>query len=489
MKRGIYYAILCLFFGISAMAQVVPVTGVSLSLKDTTLGIGETHRLTATIAPNNATVRYVTWETSNSKVAIVSGAGLITALSTGTANIIVQTQDGGFTDTCKVTVYAIPVTGVSLDKKTLRLYSGTNYQLNTTITPKNATDQSVCFTSEDEHVAEVTSKGLIWAGYTGITRVIVAASDGNLTDTCVVTVVEPNPVSVSGVLLDRKTVALAEGETLYLNQTILPNVASNKQVTWETQDPAIATVSVYGLITANNAGSTNITVKTVDQGKTASCSVTVVPKDFVMLKPETVTNEKTVNFSIHTPEYVSLTGSFSVRFPEGISLNEHTTQLSAEYQAGSSLSITDKGDNSWLFEIKDKTPVLLHAGSLQNIMEIGYATEESVIKGDFEISFNQINFKLNDGSELKKDHLTVKVHVDDTATGLIDSAEGCVYLSNNRLYIESGQSETIYIYSFNGTLLYTDIKEAGKAAFDLNNIQEPVIIVKGSSGWTEKVVK
>lgn len=81
----------------------VSVTGVDVSPSTASVEIGGTTTLTATVSPNDASNKTVTWSTSNSSVATVSN-GVVTGVSAGTATITVTTQDGGFTDTCTVTV-------------------------------------------------------------------------------------------------------------------------------------------------------------------------------------------------------------------------------------------------------------------------------------------------------------------------------------------------------------------------------------------------
>lgn len=84
-------------------AETVHVTGVSLDHNTATIGEGDTYQLTETVTPANATDKSVSWSTSNSSVATVSN-GLVTAVSPGSATITVTTTDGGYTDTCAVTV-------------------------------------------------------------------------------------------------------------------------------------------------------------------------------------------------------------------------------------------------------------------------------------------------------------------------------------------------------------------------------------------------
>ena len=89
--------------------KVIKVTGVSLYFHEMTMYVGETHSFTATVEPNNATNKDVTWSVSNSIVgSIVQQNAIFTALKPGNTTVIVSTKDGGFTDSCEVTVKAIP---------------------------------------------------------------------------------------------------------------------------------------------------------------------------------------------------------------------------------------------------------------------------------------------------------------------------------------------------------------------------------------------
>ena len=87
----------------SGGGSTVSVTGVSLNKNSTTIEAGDSEELVPTVAPSNATNKTVTWSTSNSNVATVSG-GVVTGVSEGNATITVTTSDGGFTASCTVSV-------------------------------------------------------------------------------------------------------------------------------------------------------------------------------------------------------------------------------------------------------------------------------------------------------------------------------------------------------------------------------------------------
>ena len=91
---------------VTVTAATVAVTGVTLNKNATSLNVGATETLTATVNPTNATNKNVTWSSSNTAIATVSASGVVTAKSAGTATITVTTQDGGKKATCTVTVKA-----------------------------------------------------------------------------------------------------------------------------------------------------------------------------------------------------------------------------------------------------------------------------------------------------------------------------------------------------------------------------------------------
>ncbi len=109
---------------VTVTSSTVSVTGVRLNTNSVNLTVGNTATLTATISPENATNKSVTWSTSNDEVVTVVD-GVVTAVGAGTATITVTTQDGGFKAECAVTVKAatVNVESVSLDitNKTLEI--------------------------------------------------------------------------------------------------------------------------------------------------------------------------------------------------------------------------------------------------------------------------------------------------------------------------------------------------------------------------------
>ena len=261
---------------VTVKAKVYPVIGVSLDKTNAELTEGDKLTLTATVTPENATNKKVTWSSNNTSVATVNN-GEVTAVAPGTATITVTTEDGGKTATCSVTVNAkvYPVTSVSLDKSSAELTEGETVTLTATIAPANATNKNVSWSSSNTSVATV-SNGVVTALAPGTATITVTTEDGGKTATCSVTV-KAKVYPVTGVTLDKTSAELVEGDKLTLKATILPENATNKNVTWTSSNPAVATVQ-NGVVTAVKAGSVIITVKTVDGGKTATCTIKVKSK-------------------------------------------------------------------------------------------------------------------------------------------------------------------------------------------------------------------
>lgn len=197
----------------------VNVTGVTLE-KQITLQLGEEYQLVPTIAPSNATNLEVTWSVDDSSVAAVTSAGVVSALKIGETNVTVKTDDGGFTAKCHVVV-TVSVTKVSLGRAhALTLKPGQSKTITAVITPSNAANKNVSWTTSNAAVATVDADGLsatITANAAGEAVVTVKTEDGGFSDECVVTV----PQTESAVTeADRQTynlIATANGLYVEIN--------------------------------------------------------------------------------------------------------------------------------------------------------------------------------------------------------------------------------------------------------------------------------
>lgn len=169
----------------------------------------------------------------------------------------------------------VPVTGVTISKTTLALVVGSSETLTATVTPDDATEQAVAWSSDKTAIATVDAMGKVVAVAAGTATITVTTKDGAKTATCAVTVT-PATIAVTGVTLNKPTLTLEEGAKETLTATIAPADATNKTVTWASDKTTVATVNTTtGEVTAVAAGTALITATTVDGAKTATCTVTV----------------------------------------------------------------------------------------------------------------------------------------------------------------------------------------------------------------------
>jgi alpha-L-fucosidase 2 len=144
------------------------------------LYVGDTGQLKATVTPEDATDKSVTWQSSDNAVATVDAGGLVTARSSGSAYIRVYTKDLGFTAACRVRVTLFiaveKVTVVDIQQRdTSRIAVGKTLQLYANVEPYDATEQTVTWTSSDEEVATVDGNGQVTTLKAGTVRITATA--------------------------------------------------------------------------------------------------------------------------------------------------------------------------------------------------------------------------------------------------------------------------------------------------------------------------
>ena len=257
--------------GIKYVTQDIHATSVSLDSTEKTAERYDDFQLTATIAPLNFTDAVV-WTSSNEEVATVSDTGYVEICGVGTAVITVTA--GNVKAVCKITVPQL-IDWIEFDEDEIELKAGQTYQLKPYISPSDATNKKLKYTSSDTKVAEVSASGLVTAKSEGEAKIRAAATDGSDEyAVCYVTVT--GKAKVTGITLDRTSAEVKRGEKLTLNVTVSPSYASNKKVVWKSANTKIATVDANGSVTAKAPGRTKITVTSSENSSyQASCTVTV----------------------------------------------------------------------------------------------------------------------------------------------------------------------------------------------------------------------
>ena len=180
-----------------------PVSSVKLSDTSKQLEVGSKFQLKATVLPAKASVRSVSYQTSNKTIAEVTQSGVVTAKSAGSAVITVVSKDGtNKKAVCRIQVSnkqqsttqtpvkdepkeepkdtIVKTTGISLNKQSLTFYSNSApQQLEASVKPENATNKGVIWSSEDESIATVSDNGVVTPSKTkeGTTTITATAAD------------------------------------------------------------------------------------------------------------------------------------------------------------------------------------------------------------------------------------------------------------------------------------------------------------------------
>lgn len=253
--------------------RVVPtlVESISLNYYSLMLSATETVQLTAIVLPENATDKSVAWSVSDPGIATIDENGLVTAVAVGTATVT-ATASSGITAECVVNVIPTPVESITLnlDNAIMRLWE--TVTLTAEVTPADATDRTVMWSSSDNGVADVDSEGIVTATGIGTATITATAADGSgVSATCEIEVTAPLATSIT---LDRDAIDAIVGDEITLTATVLPSEASEQELRWSVDDETVAKVSPLGVVTILSAGNTVVTVETTDGSElSATCTV------------------------------------------------------------------------------------------------------------------------------------------------------------------------------------------------------------------------
>jgi uncharacterized protein YjdB len=271
----------------------IPVATVTVSPSSAALALGvtSTQQLTAILKDlnnNTLTGRTVTWTSSNPSVASVDGNGFVTAVGGGSTTITATSETKTGTSSITVTV---PVMTVAVSPSSATLTVGLTHQLIATTKDVNGsvlTGRLVTWTSSNAGVAAVDANGLVSAVAAGGPVTITATSEGK-SGTSAITV---TPISVASVSVSLSASTIQVGQTTQATATTFDasnNVLTGRVATWSTGNPAVATVSPSGLVTATGVGSTTITATSEGTVGSASLTVIAVPVGSVTVTPGSAT--------------------------------------------------------------------------------------------------------------------------------------------------------------------------------------------------------
>ena len=252
------------------------------------LNIGEEVTIKFLINPSNVTLKETNWTNSDSsKVSMKDSVGyaLIKGLEVGSSDIeiTVKDYDGNVkTDSVKVNVInsnqPVLVSSIALSPTSVTLNPNGTYKFNVTVSPSNATNKGVTWSSNDTTVVSVDQNGNIKALKDGMAKIRVTAQDGSgkyAEASVTVESSKPTNILVTGVSLNASTVKMYVGQSYQLIHTIKPSNATNKGVIWSSSNTNVVSVS-NGKIVGKSSGKARITVTTNDGRYSAYTDVTVI---------------------------------------------------------------------------------------------------------------------------------------------------------------------------------------------------------------------
>ncbi|MEG2596934.1 MAG: Ig-like domain-containing protein [Oscillospiraceae bacterium] len=337
----------------------VEVNNVSLDQRSARMEAGDDLILIATVSPYNATDKTVYWKSSDERIAIVNSAGRVSALKSG--NVTITATAGRETATCDIEVLsgeikATSIAVTSAGSKTEVYYDDTaanTLQLTATITPANASLQSVTWSSSSPAVAKVNDSGLVTGLTAGTATITASAKDGSGVKGTFVLTVSKKPTQIVKVTGITVTQAQSKTEvevdsTLPLGVTVSPSNATNKGVTWTSSNSAFATVNASGVVTGVKAGSVTITATAADGSGVRGTYAITVNAAVVAAKPTFTTNlptAKTVAIGTELKLTVAASvtdgGKLSYRWYKGA--DEIANATSASYTVAKAAA-SDGGD-------------------------------------------------------------------------------------------------------------------------------------------------
>ena len=260
---------------------------------------GQKINVNASVLPEKTNNKTLEYKSSNEKIAVVDGEGNVTPVGNGTCQITATTTDGSNLQAkCNVNVDIKPikVTDIKIRQKSYTIISlNQTPSFRTTITPSNATNKEVKWTSSNENIAVVSENGIVTPVKNGTCKIIATTTDGtNLSASIDITV----DFKVTSISFSTKSYTITSvNQTPSFREKISPSNAANKSVKWTSSNENVAKVSTTGVIKPVKNGTCKIIATTTD-GTNLSASIDIT----VDIKATKITLDKT-NINLTNEKY------------------------------------------------------------------------------------------------------------------------------------------------------------------------------------------
>ena len=333
-----------------------------------------------------------------------------------------------------------PVTGIVVSPKEFSLEIGAMYQLTVEISPANADNQNVIWSSDNQAVVTVSNTGMLTAIGTGIAVITATTEDGQKTDASTITVLAPDDpiVEVIRIEINLEEFSLETGETQELTTEIIPLNATNQGVVWSSSNETIAAVNASGIVTAIGAGIAVITATTEDGQKTDTSTITVLASDDPIVEVVGI---------LVSPKEVSL-------------VIGETQELTAEISPvnASNQNFTWSSDNKAIVEVD----------------EMGVVT--AIKQGVARVTATTENGEFSDESMV-----TVTLPVPE-----IQMYPNPIY---EVLRITKAQGASVEIYTLGGALMHSKIIDSNDYSLEMSSLANATYIVRVTNLETEVIQK
>lgn len=372
---------------------------------------------------------YISIGNYDSDIININSTGLITVLETNedkTTMITINYEDNGInmSNGINLKVMNIPelITkepkSIELNKAIITLIEGENETLHAAVGPYDATDKSITWMSADSSIATVDSSGRVKGVKKGTTT-ITAKTVNNIVAECSIKVEEetipipkPDIKEPESIELNKDEITLYEGDSEILQATVSPDDSTDKSVTWTSDDPNIASVSISGKVVGKEKGTTTIAAETVN-GKKAFCIITV--------------KKKSVASSISQPISRPVNQTSTIQ-PESIYLNKDQTTLSVgeSETLQATVNPSDATDKSVTWSSTNTDIVTVNQSGKVTGIKKGVAQIKVIVKNNLydacTVTVNNSLFSING------------CIVDEEGNGISDAE---VYLNDNFRYTDS----------------------------------------------------
>lgn len=264
----------------------VPVNNLAFNYDEINLKRGEEITLTCDLN-ENATNSQLRARVADENIIEVGSNGTIKAINAGTTSLTIQSYKNTISKTIVINVKEIP-SEIKVKEEKVKIYAGENYKIEETVLPETVENKKVKYSSSNNRIVTVDSKGKITGIRKGTAKVTIVTEETPQVSKIIEVTVDEKP---SELIVDQSEVELTVEDTYQLNVTVLPENLENKQVTYVSSNTNIATVDKNGKIKGIAEGTIQITITTkLEPAISLTIIVHVKPK--IMQEP---TNEIDIN--------------------------------------------------------------------------------------------------------------------------------------------------------------------------------------------------